>query len=221
MAISIDWIDYTIHIPKNYLTLVGGTLYDLDTNQFRLDLKDLEDSVYGMPNPKTHNHNTTVTVAGITYARVIEILPPYSIEFEDGQYTVVLRGSNNNIFDVASGILVQNQVQVIPTNAAGLVQVSSGSGLSTEEHDKLMQIQNPPSQNLDDYKADVSALATIASDIDTIISSLADIDLMIVIIGKLTGNKVIKANNIISIYEDDGNTIWRQYDLSGGGRIQV
>lgn len=133
--ISIDWKNHVILIPRAYLTLVGGTLYELNTDQFRLDLKALEADSFGIPNLVTHRHNTSVTVAGITYARTIEILPPYSITFENGLYTVRLVGSNNNIFDVENGILNQNYVQVIPTNAAGLITVTSGSGVT--EQDKL------------------------------------------------------------------------------------
>jgi len=128
MAFSIDPLTYVITIPQVDLTFVSGTLYNHDTEAFRLELKSWEDSNEGIVQPKTHNHNTEVTIVGTTYARSIEILPPYSIEYEDGQYTVVLIGSNNNIFDVANGILVQNQVQVIPSNSAGLVirEVFSG-----------------------------------------------------------------------------------------------
>jgi len=134
-VISINWATKVINIPQDYLVPKGGTLYELDTDQFRLDLKSLEASVYGMPNMKTHNHNTAITVAGITYARTIEICSGYSITFQDGQYTVKLTGSNNNIFDVENYILNQNQVQVIPTNAAGLITVVSGSGVT--EQDKI------------------------------------------------------------------------------------
>lgn len=120
--ISIDYGNTNvINVPQSYLTLVSGTIYDLLTNSFRLDLKELEASEEGIVFPDTNIHNTEVTVAGTTFARTIEILPPYSIEFEDSQYTVRLQGSNNNIFDVAGGVLVQNQVQVIPGNSAGLV----------------------------------------------------------------------------------------------------
>lgn len=38
---------------------------------------------------------------------------------------------------------------------------------------------------------------------------------------KLTGNKVTKSGNIITIYESNGSTVWRQYDLSNGGRVEV
>lgn len=133
MAVSINWPTGVISVPQADLTLVSGTIYSMDTDQFRLDLKALEASVDGMGFLKTHIHNTEVTVAGTTFARALEILLPYSVEFEDGQYTVILQGSNNNIFDVASGILVQNQVQIISTNSAGLISTVSGSGVTAQD----------------------------------------------------------------------------------------
>lgn len=172
MAITIDWGTKVINIPKDYLTHVTGTLYELDTNVFRLDLKDLEDNEEGMCFPNTHSHNSPVTVAGVTYARSIEIINGYSITFEDDLYSVRLIGSNNNIFDIQNGILNQNRVQVIPGNAAGLIVVSIGSGLSTEEHDKLMEIPLVPeiadgvlSEIVDDHK---TIEGSLANDVDKI-----------------------------------------------------
>ena len=128
MAITIDYGNTNIiFVPQADLTLVTGSLYELDVNAFRLTLKDLEDDEAGMAFPLTHIHNTEVTVAGTTFARTVEIIAPYSVEFEDGQYSVRLVGANNNIFDVENGILVRNQVSVIPTNSAGLI-VGSGTG---------------------------------------------------------------------------------------------
>ena len=138
MAITIDWTTKVISVPQADLTLISGTLYELDTDWFRLQLKDIEDGE-GMPFPDTHRHNTEVTVAGTTYARTIEIINGYSVEFEDGQYSVRLVGSNNNIFDVENGILVQNQVQVIPTNSAGLIVVTQQAPLDIELFRKILQ----------------------------------------------------------------------------------
>jgi hypothetical protein len=139
MAITVNPLTFVINVPKADLTLVSGTLYKLDTNAFRLALKSWEDEGNGLNGGitflKTHTHNTQVTIAGTTYARTIEILAPYSVTFEDGAYSVRLEGSNNNIFDIQNGILNQNQVQVIPTNSAGLIVVTSGSGIT--EQDKL------------------------------------------------------------------------------------
>jgi hypothetical protein len=133
MALSVTWGTKVINVLQADLTPVTGTLYELDTDQFRKDLKSLEDGEEGMAFPDTHIHNTEVTVAGVTYARFIEIINGYSITFEDAQYSVRLAGSNNNFFDVENGILNQNQVQVIPGNAAGLIVVVSGSGVTSQD----------------------------------------------------------------------------------------
>jgi len=132
MAISIDWNTRVISVPQSFLTPLGGSLYELDTNTFRLALKDIEDDE-GIPFLDTHRHNTEVTVAGTTFARVIEIINGYSVEFEDGAYTVRLAGSNNNIFDVENGILVQNQVQIIAQNSAGLIVLAGGVAATPAE----------------------------------------------------------------------------------------
>lgn len=122
MAISVDHATRIITIPQADLTLISGTLYELDTNVFRQNLKDFEDGEAGIVLPNTHRHNTEVTVAGTTFARTLEIINGFSIAFSpDTQYSVRLVGSNNNIFDVESGILQQNQVQVIANNSAGLI----------------------------------------------------------------------------------------------------
>jgi len=130
VAISITWETMVINVPQSYLTNISGTIYSLDSDAMRLDLKDLEDDEEGIAHPDTHRHNPEVTIAGVTYAKTIEIINGYSVEFEDGQYTVIVQGSNNNFHDVLNGILVQNQVQVIPTNAAGLI-VGSGAEAPT------------------------------------------------------------------------------------------
>jgi hypothetical protein len=133
MAISVDYSTKVITIPQSYLTLVSGTLYELDTDAFRLDLADIQDSEEGIWADTMFVHNTEVTVAGTTFARTIEIINGYSIEFEDGSYSVRLAGSNNNIFDVENGILVQNSVQVIAQNSGGLIVTSSASLSPTQQ----------------------------------------------------------------------------------------
>ena len=133
MAISGDYSTKVITIPQSYRTLVSGTLYELDTDAFRLDLADIQDSEEGIWADTMFVHNTEVTVAGTTFARTIEIINGYSIEFEDGSYSVRLAGSNNNIFDVENGILVQNSVQVIAQNSGGLIVTSSASLSPTQQ----------------------------------------------------------------------------------------
>lgn len=38
---------------------------------------------------------------------------------------------------------------------------------------------------------------------------------------KLLGNNVTRTGDVITIYEDDGLSVWRQFDLANGGRILV
>ena len=125
MTISVDWagtsaIPYQIYVEKTDMTLVQASpveIYELDLDVFRLTLRDLEDDPDGRPWPKTHSHNTEVPLGGVTYARIIQILAPYSVTFEDGQYAVNLIGANSNVGDVVN----VNQVSVRSNNSAGLI----------------------------------------------------------------------------------------------------
>jgi hypothetical protein len=104
------------------MTWAGGNIYDLNTDLFRRALKDKEDDVVGMCFPDTHRHNTSVLLDGIEYARIIEILAPYTITFDDtgGGWICNLIGSNNNILTRTN----LSSVQVAPHNSAGLVQMA-------------------------------------------------------------------------------------------------
>lgn len=121
MTISIDPATHVITIPQADLTPLGGSSYQLDTNDFRIALKDWEDSEAGIYQPQTHNHATAVTLGGIQYARTLEILAPYTITFQSvaSPYKVFLSGSNNNILDVTN----LNDVSVAPNNSAGLINI--------------------------------------------------------------------------------------------------
>lgn len=127
MAITINWGTRVISVPLADLTLVSGSLYELNVDTFRQTLKSLESSEDGMPFTRTHNHNTEVTVGGVTLARVVEIVNSYTMTFEDGQYAVRLAGANSNIPDVVN----VNQVSVRSNNSAGMIV--SGSGVTAQD----------------------------------------------------------------------------------------
>jgi hypothetical protein len=122
MAITVDWGTRTINVPKADMSLIQASpeIRELDLEWFRLQLKDLEDSEEGMCFPDTHIHNTEVTIAGVTLARVIEIVNGYTITFEDGTYSVNLIGANTNVMDVIN----KNQVASRSWNSAGLINVT-------------------------------------------------------------------------------------------------
>jgi len=124
MAISIDPLTFVILVPKSDMTLVQSSpteIRELDLDWFRLALKAYEAAEYGIYLQKTHNHNTEVTLGSLTFARVIEILPPYTVTFEDGQYAVNLVNANSNVSDKTN----VNQVSVRSANSAGLVAATS------------------------------------------------------------------------------------------------
>lgn len=138
MAVSINWASRVITIPQADLVALGGGLYQLDVNAFRLALKDIEDGEEGMAFPDTHRHNTTVVLSGVAYARTFEIINGYTVTFEDTgtPYAVSVVGGNHNIADVKN----LNPVSLIIGNSAGLIQVASGSGLSVEQSQMLSEI---------------------------------------------------------------------------------
>lgn len=131
MSISVNWATKVITIPQSYLTPKGGSVYELDLDVFRLDLKSLEDSEAGMPFLDTHRHTTETVLGGITYSRFVEMINGYTVTFEDGQYIVNLVGANSNVSDTAN----LNQVSIRSANSAGMITVVQGSGVT--EQDKL------------------------------------------------------------------------------------
>jgi len=137
MATSIDWGTRVLTVPKADLTPISGELYELDTEAWRLELKALETSEDGIVFPDIHRNpvDSGIVIAGVQYARFIEIINGYTVEFQTAglvspadHYSVRLVGSNNNIFD--EGVIVRNSVGVNPTNSAGLIV---GPGTDTAE----------------------------------------------------------------------------------------
>jgi len=123
-GIFILWGSKVIFVPKSETLLLQSVpieIRQLNINDFRMILKDLEDDSDGMTFLDTHRHNPTVDVGGVVLARVVEIINGYSVTFEDGQYAVNLVGSNSNIADVTN----VNQVSVRSANSAGLQDLAS------------------------------------------------------------------------------------------------
>jgi len=207
MAISINWSTFVISIPQADLLFIGGTLYALDTEQFWLDLKDIEDDVVGMTFTDTHIRNPSLTIAGAVYAPSLVIISPYTITFEDGQYAVRLDGTNNNLFD--EGIINRNQVSIIPTNSAGLQVVDTISGsvpTSSEMADAIW----------DEAKAGHSTVSTFGK-------SVTDIETNVYLtLQSLAGNVTVAGDDLtITIFDTDGTTPLRTLTMSSDGRVRT
>jgi hypothetical protein len=134
MAITVTPGTKTIYVPQSYLTLLAGLgvgateVYELDIDQLRLDLRAWEDDEIGSPEPITHRHNTEVELAGTTYARVVEFINGWIVDFEDTgtPYIVSCTGANSNITDVTD--FSGGNVSVLANNAAGLIVGEGGGG---------------------------------------------------------------------------------------------
>lgn len=163
--ITINWATKVINVPQAYLTDLTGGIYEMDINQFRLDLKNLEDDVDGMVFPHTHNHNTTITVGGVTLSRVVEIINGYTVTFENAQYAVNLVNANSNISDITN----VNQVSIRSANTAGLIVAGSGvlpadidaiaAAAADKVWDELMDGHTVPNS----YSVRVKKLLTLSS----------------------------------------------------------
>jgi len=74
MAITIHWASGIIQVPRTDMLLVQSTPFEvreLDINDFRLELKELEAAASGMAFLRTHRHNTSVEIGGVILARVV------------------------------------------------------------------------------------------------------------------------------------------------------
>lgn len=137
MAITVDWLNSVIQVPRADMPVVqvSPERRSLDLDAMRLELKEIEGSAEGMPFQDMHEHTGTKTLAGVTYARFVEIINGFVIELEDGQYGVVATGANSNVFDV----VVDNQVAFLGNNSAGLIETAV-SGLTAAESAMLEMI---------------------------------------------------------------------------------
>lgn len=240
MAITIDWNTKIISVPKSDLAIISPSVYELDVDWFRLQLKTIEDSEDGMTFPDTHEHVQESTLSGVTYARQVKIINGYTVTFEDGQYTVRCVGANHNLGDVKN----VNQVSLIIGNSGGLIVTSSSGGssgptasqIATEVWERLLashtnpltmggmvNILNTRTQSILNYvtgldlKIDITNAKLDDSLVDTnaIINSLAlAIDIVNEIL-KYNSNRtrIDKIAKTLTIFDDDGFTPLKVFDL--------
>ena len=137
MSLTVDWAETkVIWVPKTYLTEIADPEYELDVDQFRLDLRTMEAGVSGIAFKPTHSHNTEVVLGGLTYARQVQIINSYTVTFESGIYAVTLVGANNNVMDVTN----LNGVSIRSQNSAGLIVVTQGSGVTQQDKEDIASL---------------------------------------------------------------------------------
>lgn len=136
MATEVDWGTKVITVYQADMTLISGSSYEFDIDQFRLDLKALEDNELGMAEPVTHRHNTEVTISGTTFARTMEIINGYTVDISPtGGWIVSCVGANHNVQDVYNNTTGPT---FLPNNSAGLIVGACGEEAAPAEPPALM-----------------------------------------------------------------------------------
>lgn len=128
MAYSVNWITKVITVPTADLTLVSGTRYQLNLENFLNEVRRLEwEFTEGLWAPQILEHtNVRVDFAGANYAAFDEIVNGYTVTITGVATRVDLVGSNNNIIDV-----INNTNILIPSfNSAGLTNINEIRSIS-------------------------------------------------------------------------------------------
>lgn len=163
MAIDVIWPTPThptgtIFVPRADTVLVDPgppERRSLDVNWLRGQVSLLWASEDGAPYSRPFLHNTEVTISGILFGRQIVFLAPYTIEFEDGQYSVRLTGANHNVDDVT----VPNQVRIVTNLSAGLIRVAAVDEASVQAAMTAQGYTVARAPQLDALDANVSSRA--------------------------------------------------------------
>jgi len=119
VAYSVNWASRVITIPKADTTFVSSPpeVRSLNVTTLWQKLIDIQDDEAGLPHPDILRNTPPLTVAGVTLARVVEIINGYTITFENGTWSVNIIGGNTNLADVVN----KNSVGMNTSNSAGLV----------------------------------------------------------------------------------------------------
>ena len=84
--------------------------------------------------------------SGVTVGMTVSLVSPWQVKFWSGNYIAKVVGGNQ-VGGVAGDPIAYSagvQVLLVQSAASTIVTTSTGSGLSTEEHDKLMAVPTAP-----------------------------------------------------------------------------
>ncbi len=137
MSLSIDWINNQI--------LINSPQTDLSCQDLINFIREQEDTEMGISHDNivepTKASGKQALSGGVTVGITIELNSPWQLKFWEGSYVATITGGNlvgglaGNPVAYSTGV----QVLVIQSAASTIVTNNTGSGLSTEEHDRLYQ----------------------------------------------------------------------------------
>jgi hypothetical protein len=219
MSLTIDYGNEIIGITSPTTDVNGQVLHDFIEDQ----MASPEGLLYGdVINPEGKIEDPSNP--GVFSQIIIILNSPWQIQFWGGSGYTRIYGAK-----IVGGLADEplkatgtaGDITVLESPVDGLT-VASGSGLSTEEHDHLLALDT---SNLDVFVSSrLASSSYVAPDNQGITDIEAKVDIIDALVDdliKLTGHKVTKSGDTITIYESNGVDTWRQYDLANGGRIQL
>ena len=139
MAIEFDHTNHLINITSPQNTLSCQELINA--------IRDEEASATGIRYPQIATASGKEDLgSGVTVGMTINLISPWQIKFWSGNYIAKVAGGNlvggldGDPIAYSAGV----QVLLVQSAASTIVTQSTGSGLSTEEHDRLMAIPTAP-----------------------------------------------------------------------------
>lgn len=111
--LTVNWNTNVITVPLTDLTLVSGTNYQLTVDFWWQLIRDKTDDVDAAPNSRLYNNIPPTS----STPRIVEVLAPYTVTFENGNYSVNIVGGNTNLRDVVN----KNNVSVNTNNTTGFI----------------------------------------------------------------------------------------------------
>ena len=114
--LSCNWNTKVITVPKSDLTLVGGTRYNITVLYWFQLLRELNGSVEGMAETIGFPLYRNVAPTSST-PRIVDVINGYTVQIEDGLYSLEFINGNTNFRDVE----IKNQVSVGTNNTTGFI----------------------------------------------------------------------------------------------------
>lgn len=200
VAITFDHSQYLINITSPQDTLTCQDLINA--------IREEEASASGIRYPQIAKASGKEELgAGVDVGITVELVSPWQVKFWAGNYIAKIAGGNlvgglgGDPVAYSAGV----QVLLVMSAASTTVTVSTGSGLSTEEHDKLMALP--------------SAVSIAAAVWDFVVETTYSASNLLrlfaaVLTGKVsgagTGTETFKGlddstDRVISTVDDDGN----------------
>ena len=109
--LTVNWSTNVITVPLSDLTLVSGTNYQLTVDFWWQLIRDKNDDADATPYSGLYNNIPPTS----STPRIVEVLSPYTVTFENGNYSVNVIGGNTNLRDVVN----KNNVSVNTNNTTG------------------------------------------------------------------------------------------------------